>query len=87
MNFSEALDAIKRHEGVRRSGWNGRDLWIRLRKRSPGYRVLDDDETAALGFGAKGWRPYIEMKDAQDMLVPWLASQTDLLADDWELVA
>ena len=31
-------------------------------------------------------RPYIEMKTADDQLVPWVASQTDMLAEDWETV-
>jgi len=30
--------------------------------------------------------PYIYMKTVTDDLVPWLASQTDILADDWQLV-
>lgn len=77
MHFYEVLRLL--HElpyGTRfaRTGWNGKGLWIRLvgphdgdASRSPRYMV----------------RAFIEMKDAQDWLVPWLASQTDLLADDW----
>lgn len=30
--------------------------------------------------------PWIGMKTAQDQFVPWLASQTDILADDWSVV-
>jgi hypothetical protein len=37
--------------------------------------------------GAQEYRDYVQMKDATNMLVPWLASQTDLLAQDWEVVS
>lgn len=55
------------------------------------------NKVARAGWNGKGmWlrlvpsrgmdRAYIEMKDATGMFVPWLASQTDMLAEDWELV-
>jgi len=74
MNFGEALAALKDGKKVARAGWNGKNLWIRL---VPGDRG---------GQPTYPCRPYVEMKDAQDYLVPWLASQTDLLAEDWSTV-
>ncbi len=70
-DFGKALDAMRLGLKVARAGWNGKGMWIALQT---------PDEHS------KMTRPYIYMKDAQGMLVPWLASQTDLLAEDWEEV-
>ncbi len=71
MNFSEALDALKLRNKVSRSGWNGPDQYLEL-------QVPDEHSKMTL--------PYIYIKTVQGDLVPWLASQTDLLAIDWQLV-
>lgn len=71
MNFGGAIVALKGGNIVARSGWNGKGMWLKL-------QVPDAHSKMTL--------PYIYMKTAQDDLVPWLASQTDILADDWELV-
>jgi hypothetical protein len=65
--------AIKQmHNGgrVRRAGWNGKGMWLAL-------QVPDAHSKMQL--------PYVYMSTAQGQLVPWLCSQTDLLATDWEL--
>jgi glutamate synthase domain-containing protein 1 len=71
MIFGEAIEAMK-HRGARmqRAGWNGRGMWI---------AIQTPDEHS------KMQRPYIYMSDAQGLLVPWLASQTDILSDDWQV--
>lgn len=71
MDFSHALVAMKEDRTVARAGWNGKGMWIRLRY--PG-------ETS------KMTTPYIYMKTVDDELVPWLCSQTDMLANDWGIV-
>jgi hypothetical protein len=71
MNFGEAIEATKRGERVQRAGWNGVGMWVAL-------QVPDEH--------SKMRRPYLYMSDAQNALVPWLASQTDMLADDWRVV-
>jgi hypothetical protein len=71
LNFGQALDAIKDGCKAQRAGWNGKDMWIAL-------QVPDTH--------SKMQRPYIYMSDAQGLLVPWLASQTDLLEDDWRVL-
>lgn len=68
MNFGQAIELMKQGERVARSGWNGKGMWLALQ--SP-------DEHSKMR------RPYIFLSDAQGLLVPWLASQTDMLADDW----
>lgn len=53
-----------------RRGWNGKDMYITLQR-------VDANSKMTL--------PYIYMKTATDSLVPWVASQTDLLSNDWEV--
>lgn len=74
MNFGQALEALKQGEKVARAGWNGKGMWLRL---------VDPDEAEANYVYEK--LPYIEMKTADNKLVPWLASQTDMLAEDWTI--
>ena len=71
MNFGDAIVALKEGKRVSRAGWNGKGMWL-------GLQVPDTHSKMTL--------PYIYMKTAQDDLVPWLASQTDMLAEDWGLV-
>jgi hypothetical protein len=71
MDFGKAIEALKSGLCVSREGWNGKGMWLALQV---------PDEHSKMG------RPYIYMSDAQGLLVPWLASQTDMLADDWGVV-
>lgn len=70
MNFSEALDYIKGRNRLTRKGWNGVDMYVELQT---------PDEHSKMR------RPYIFMKPVDGDLVPWVASQSDILADDWEI--
>lgn len=70
MDFGNALNELKNGKRVARQGWNGKGMWLEL-------QVPDAHSKMTL--------PYIYMKTADDNLVPWLASQTDILADDWIL--
>ena len=71
MNFSDALNEIKAGKRLMRSGWNGKNMWVELQLPS----VLSKMTLA-----------YIFMQTATGDFVPWLCSQTDMLADDWEVV-
>ena len=69
MDFGDVIKRMKNRGGrFARAGWNGKSQWIEL-------QVPDE--------GSKMTLPYIFMKTVQGDLVPWLASQTDMLADDW----
>lgn len=73
MNFGQAIEAMKNGRRVARAGWNGKGMWLEL-------QVPD--------IHRKMSQPYIFMKNifmktADDHQVPWLASQTDMLAEDW----
>lgn len=81
MNFGEAIEAMKRGDKVAREGWNGRGmfLWIAV--------VTSTETPDGVPLGISNVRPCIVMKDAQGMCVPgWLASQSDMLAEDWQKV-
>jgi hypothetical protein len=74
--FGDALIALKNGWKARRVGWNGKGLWLEL-------QVPDAHSKMTL--------PYIYINYPSDSIntpgarVPWLASQTDMLTDDWEV--
>ncbi len=70
--FELALSLLKTGRRVAREGWNGKGQWLMM-------QVPDKDSKMTL--------PYIYIRTVQGDLVPWLASQTDLLAEDWVKVA
>lgn len=71
MTFGDALTVLKQGRRVARAGWNGKGMWLELLRP---------------GAASKMTLPYIFMKTADDHFVPWLASQTDMLADDWAVM-
>jgi Protein of unknown function (DUF2829) len=68
MNFGDALDALRAGRKVDRAGWNGKGMWLAL-------QTPDANSKMTL--------PYIYMRTTTGAFVPWLASQTDMLAEDW----
>ena len=70
-DFGIAICHLKTGKRVARRGWNGKGMWLEL-------QVPDANSKMTL--------PYIWMKTADDNKVPWLASQTDILANDWGFV-
>ena len=80
MTFSEALDALKAGKRVARAGWYGKGMWLLLIK---GWTVDVEYETILDGLLPIPW---IGMKTATSDFVPWLASQTDVLSEDWVVV-
>ena len=83
MNFSNALNEIKSGNRVARAGWNGKNMFIFL---VPGS-TFHVNRPPLLGIYQEGteinYHAHIDMRTADGMIVPWLASQTDLLAEDW----
>lgn len=91
-SFSVALDLMKQGCKVQRAGWNGKNMWICL---GAGQTIADPDkfwnkhtrafahERASRGMATEV-APYFIMKTADNKIVMgWLASQTDLAAEDW----
>lgn len=67
--FGGALLLLECGDRVSREGWNGKNMWLELQRPYENSKMT---------------LPYIYMKTAQGDFVPWLASQTDLLARDWK---
>lgn len=82
MDFSEALQVLKSGERVRRAGWNGKGMFLFVIKSWVGQTYHDISYTYTLPHLHL---PFIALKTADGAVVPWLASQTDLLAEDWEV--
>ena len=82
--FSEALEMLKQGKKVTRSGWNGKGMFVFL---VPGS-TFKVNRAPLLGIYPEGteitYHAHIDMKTADNKVVPWLASQTDILAEDWE---
>lgn len=87
--FGFALGWLNAGCKLARKGWNGKGMFIYLV--GPGRYApstpAGHDIAAGESDGLVPYGPYIAMKTAQGNVVPWLASQTDILADDWEIVA
>lgn len=87
MDFSAALAAVKTGKRIARSGWNGKGMFLFLVPGSQ-FKVNREPLLSIMGEGAVvDYHAHIDMKTAQGYVVPWLASQADLLANDWEIVA
>ena len=77
LTFGLAIESMRKGKRVTRSGWNGKDMWLELQmpdensKMNLPYVYLNYPDNAINTPGAK---------------VPWLASQTDMLANDWFIV-
>lgn len=85
MNFGDALLALKQGERVARKGWNGKGMFL---YHVPAEAYPPSTEVAKAAFHGENvpYGAYIAMKTAQGNVVPWLASQTDMLAEDWCIV-
>jgi hypothetical protein len=92
-DFGWALRMLKAGARVARSGWNGKGMWLAY---SPGSKSLlaekfwagPNREFAMQNGGTADVLPCITMKTAGgEILMGWLASQSDMLAEDWQLVA
>ena len=77
-SFEWALMHLKNGARVQRKGWNGKGMYLRYID-NRNYKIHENftDGCAELSF--------IAMKTADNRIVPWLASQTDMLAEDWEV--
>lgn len=83
MNFGQALDAIQKGHKAAREGWNGKNQYIEIASNisyinSDGYTVNADH--SAIGNKA------IAFVGTSGVQLGWLASQADMLAEDWKIV-
>ena len=88
-DFGLAIFALKSGKRVARAGWNGKGMFLVLVPGSQGLTVDEGRPLAKAGVPVGttfNYLPHIDMWTAQGDFVPWLASQTDVLADDWQIV-
>lgn len=84
MNFGLAIEAAKMGERIARKGWNGKNMYVFLAFEAD--FVTDADISAFDGVEVEVGDMFV-MKTAGDTFQPgWLASQADMLADDWYIV-
>lgn len=99
MTFGDALEALKVGQKVAREGWNGKGMWLSLSTsqdvafasaRAIPASAFWSDNNRAYAEEQGGYAtvlPCITMKTATgEILMGWLASQTDMLAEDWRIV-
>lgn len=85
MSFGDALVFLKQGHKVARSGWNGKCMHLQLVE-TDFYSLLESKIDGVKTGPEWNLDPFIVMKTAANTLVPWLASQTDVLAEDWCIV-
>ena len=95
MDFGDAIRAMKAGRKVARAGWNGKGMWVAYTPGSTlakeyakeGHAAKHRADGIATAGGEITLLPHIDMRAADgSMVIGWLASQTDMLADDWAIV-
>lgn len=100
MNFGKAIEAVKDGRLVARKGWNGKGMFIFMRPECELPTDVVVNQVQSLPSAVKAWvadnyddkssikfTPYLCMKAADNTIVNgWLASQTDMLSEDWEVI-
>ena len=88
-DFGMALEALKRGKAVSRKGWNGKGMFLTLQNGSEveGNNMRNEPAKKYYGDCKAKICPHIDMKAADgSYVVGWLASQTDMLAEDWDII-
>lgn len=78
LNFGEAIFALKYKRKVQREGWNGKGMWLEL-------QVPDEHSKMTLPYIYIEY-PVGHVAYPNGCRVPWVASQTDILAEDWLVI-
>lgn len=95
MNIGEAVNALRDGKRIARVGWNGKAMWLAMQGAC--FSPLDNAVTTVQTHDAQGvphrrfsivtmMEPYVYLHTVQGRTIPWNCSQTDLLANDWEVV-
>jgi hypothetical protein len=88
MNIGGAVKALKLGDKVQRGGWSGKGIFLILVPASPNIKPVAGTPYSKAGIQNEVTiDAHIDMYTAQGSMQPgWLASQADLLADDWQIV-
>jgi hypothetical protein len=73
LNFGQALEELKDGRKLQRAGWNGLRQYIERNEVAPGITAITV--------------PYLTIRTVQGNYIPWSPSQTDILAEDWRVIA
>ena len=90
MDFSAALRNCKDGFKISRDGWNGPNQYVVYQRSYPDGVAINVNTADALHLPIGTvcvFAPYLLMRNAQGVFVPWQASQGDLLAEDWQVVS
>lgn len=82
LSFGHAIELAKQGLCIARKGWNGKNMCVALVDEN-----CYDVNTPAVLDAANNKRAWLGMKTADNCFVPWVASQTDILAEDWCVTA
>lgn len=86
LEFGQVIRALKTGKKATRAGWNGKGMFIFLVKGST-FLVSRPPLMGIYPMGTSiNYQAHIDMKAVDGTIVPWVASQTDILAEDWSLV-
>lgn len=86
-NFGHACFLLERGACVRRAGWNGKGMFLFKVAASVNLTVNREPLLSILGEGATfTYQSHYDMKTADGSIVPWLCSQSDMQANDWQIV-
>lgn len=89
MTFGEALQKLKEGKRVARRNWNGKGMFVVRQKGYPEGIPCNKQTAEAFGYNEGDLfkcRPYLQMRCADGTHQMWLASQSDLLEEDWYVV-
>lgn len=78
MTFGQAIESLKAGQKVARKGWNGKGQWL--------FMIPASHWETTRGLELLDGRPWIGIKTVDDCFMPWVASQSDMLVTDWEIV-
>lgn len=88
--FDKAIRRLKEGDKMARIGWNGKGMYVVMQQGYPEGIPINANTARATELPegtVMSFRPYLMMYTAQGDFVPWVASQTDLLAEDWQWVS
>ena len=88
MNFGQAIEAAKGGARITREGWNGKNMFVVYQKGYPNGIPCNKQTAEAYGMEEGELfvvRPYLQMRCDDGSHQMWLASQSDILADDWRV--
>ena len=86
MNFGQAIELAKQGKKVQRKGWNGKGMYVFMVHGELLKSVLDDNYNHILADNVTDTLQVantLTLKSTTSIQVGWLASQTDMLGEDW----